>query len=181
MAYLDRQPYFRDMDRFLVRETGIHFIDVFRYLFGDVGSVWADLRQLNPDIKGEDAGLFVLDFTNRTRAIFDGNRLCDHAATNHRLTMGELQIEGARATLELTGDGQIFIRDKGRFNRQSVEFEWANTGCSGDSVYTTQKHILDFLEHSTPLETEASAYLTNLEIQELIYRSSKDGIRLTTA
>ena len=35
-AYLARQPYFRTMPRFLLRETGIHFIDTFRFLFGEI-------------------------------------------------------------------------------------------------------------------------------------------------
>lgn len=29
------QPYFKTMDKFLMFETGIHFIDTFRYLFGN--------------------------------------------------------------------------------------------------------------------------------------------------
>ena len=33
-AYLERQPYFREMPRLLIRETGVHFADVFRYLLG---------------------------------------------------------------------------------------------------------------------------------------------------
>ena len=55
-AYLERQPYFQTMERFLVHETAIHLIDTFRYLFGDVSHVYADLRRLNPVIAGEDAG-----------------------------------------------------------------------------------------------------------------------------
>ncbi len=35
-AYLDRQPFFRDYPRLLVYETGVHFIDTFRYLLGEV-------------------------------------------------------------------------------------------------------------------------------------------------
>ena len=35
-AYLDRQPYFQKMERFLIHETAIHIIDVFRFLFGEI-------------------------------------------------------------------------------------------------------------------------------------------------
>ena len=35
-AYLDRQPYFQGMSRFLIVETAIHLIDTFRYLMGEV-------------------------------------------------------------------------------------------------------------------------------------------------
>ncbi len=30
-AYLARQPYFRTMPQLLIYETGVHFIDVYRY------------------------------------------------------------------------------------------------------------------------------------------------------
>ena len=62
-AYLERQPYFQTMERFLVHETAIHFIDVFRFLLGEEPStVYASLRRLNPAIKGEDAGLMLFSF-----------------------------------------------------------------------------------------------------------------------
>ena len=58
-AYLDRQPYFQEMPRFFVFETGVHMIDVFRFLLGEVTGVFARLRRLNPAIRGEDAGLIT--------------------------------------------------------------------------------------------------------------------------
>jgi len=74
-AYLERQPYFRDMENFLIHETGVHFIDVFRYLFGEPQALSADLRRLNPVIAGEDAGHFNFYYDNGLCAQFDGNRL----------------------------------------------------------------------------------------------------------
>ncbi|MEO8347166.1 MAG: Gfo/Idh/MocA family oxidoreductase, partial [Betaproteobacteria bacterium] len=47
-AYLDRQPYFQQMQRFLVMETAIHWIDTFRFLMGEVSAVYARLRKVNP-------------------------------------------------------------------------------------------------------------------------------------
>ena len=35
-AYLERQPYFQTMPRFLVHETAIHLVDVFRFLLGEI-------------------------------------------------------------------------------------------------------------------------------------------------
>ena len=52
------------MPRFLVHETAIHLIDVFRFLFGEVATVTALLRRLNPVVAGEDLGLFVLDMVD---------------------------------------------------------------------------------------------------------------------
>ena len=94
-AYLDRQPYFQQMPRFLIHETAIHLIDVFRYLLGEVSGVAARLRRLNPAIAGEDAGLVLLDFASGAAGLFDGNRLVDFPAENPRLTMGEMLLEGS--------------------------------------------------------------------------------------
>ena len=44
-AYLDRQPFFRDYPRLLIYETGVHFIDTFRFLLGEVEEVYANLRR----------------------------------------------------------------------------------------------------------------------------------------
>jgi predicted dehydrogenase len=43
-AYLDRQPYFRAMPQFLIRETGVHFIDLVGFLFGPPTAVYAGTR-----------------------------------------------------------------------------------------------------------------------------------------
>ncbi|MFK8110772.1 MAG: Gfo/Idh/MocA family protein [Rubripirellula sp.] len=59
-AYLARQPYFQTMERFLIHEAGIHTIDTFRFLAGEIQRVWSRLRKLNPVISGEDTGIAVM-------------------------------------------------------------------------------------------------------------------------
>jgi D-apiose dehydrogenase len=177
-AYLERQPYFQQMERFLVHETAIHLIDVFRYLFGEVTSVYAQLNKLNPAIAGEDAGLIVFDFANGTRGLFDGNRLADHAADNRRLTMGEMLIEGSNSTLRLDGDGQVWLRAHGSNDESVVDYAWENTGFGGDCVRHLQQHVVDHLLHGTALMNRAEDYLKNLEIEEAVYRSASEKRRL---
>jgi len=87
-AYLARQPYFRTMPRLLLHETGIHYIDVLRYLGGGVAEVFAKLRKLNPAIAGEDCALVLLDFASGGQGIIDGNRYNDANHPNPRYTFG---------------------------------------------------------------------------------------------
>ena len=49
-AYLARQPFFRDYPRLFVFETGVHFLDTFRFLFGEVKSIYTRTAQRNPVI-----------------------------------------------------------------------------------------------------------------------------------
>ena len=178
-AYLDRQPYFQTMPRFLIHETGIHFIDVFRFLLGEVRWVWADLQRRNPAISGEDAGIVVFGFDEGLRALFDGNRLADHAAVNRRLTMGELTLEGETGCLMLDGDGKLHHRRQGDHSATPVPFDWQDRGFGGDCVMALQRHAVAHLLDNSAAENLARDYIRNLEIEEAIYRSAEEGRRLT--
>ncbi len=178
-AYLERQPYFQEMERFLVHETAIHWIDTFRYLMGEPVAVYAALRKLNPAIQGEDAGIIVFDYANGARAVFDGNRLADHAADNTRLTMGECLIEGSKGTLTLDGYGRIFLRSFGAQDEEQIQPDYDVERFGGDCVYAFQKHVTDHLAHGTSVENTAKAYLRNQEIEEAIYRSASDGRKIS--
>lgn len=171
-AYLDRQPYFQRMTRFLVHETAIHWIDTFRYLMGEVRDASAQLRRLNPAIAGEDAALILFGFENGTRGVFDGNRLADHAAPNPRLTMGELWIEGSGGTLRLDGTGRLWLRAFGDVAEIEQHFEWQDRHFGGDCVYLTNRATLDAWRRGEEPETSAARYIRNQEIVEAIYSAA---------
>jgi D-apiose dehydrogenase len=173
-AYLDRQPYFQAMPRFLIHETAIHMIDTFRFLLGEMSGVFARLRRLNPDIAGEDAGLVLFDFASGAAGLFDGNRLVDFTADNPRLTMGEMLLEGAKATLRLDGFGRLWLKPHREAEREHA-YQWQNRGFGGDSVHALQRHVIAHFEDGAPLENTGEAYLRNLEIEDAIYRSAETG------
>ncbi len=176
-AYLDRQPYFQQMERFLVAETAVHFIDTFRFLYGEPDWVWADLRRLNPAIAGEDAGLIVFGYRDGRRALFDGNRLIDHRAGNLRFTMGEALVEGSDAVVALDGDGHLAYRRHGESEVEMLEFDRSDR-FGGGCVGALQAHVVDHLLRGARLENEASDYLRNLAIVEAVYASAASGARV---
>ncbi|RLJ58855.1 putative dehydrogenase [Litoreibacter meonggei] len=177
-AYLDRQPYFQTMPRLLVHETAVHWVDAFRFLFGQPTAVYADLRRMNPIISGEDAGHILFEFPEGRRALFDGNRLLDHAAENHRLTFGEGLFEGTEGALALSGDGALHLRRFGQTENVAIlpARDWSGFG--GDCVFALQKHVVTGLKDGQPFENEAADYLFVREVEEAIYRSSEIGARV---
>lgn len=177
-AYLARQPYFQTMPKLLIHETGVHWVDVFRFLFGRPVAVYADLRRLNPAIMGEDAGLVIFEFEGGKRAVFDGNRLLDHAAENHRVTLGEGLFEGSGGTLDLRGDGSLHLRKFGETQSATVLPTEAYESFGGDCVARLQRHVVDGLLHGTAFENEAADYLFVREIEAAIYQSSETGARV---
>lgn len=177
-AYLDRQPYFQKMEKFLIHETGVHWIDTFQYLLGKPISVYADLRRMNSNITGEDAGYFIMDFEDNKRAIFDANRHLDHAAENCRTTLGECLLEGTKATISLSGNGELTMRKFGS-QTESILLEAKNyQGFAGDCVYALQSHVISGILNDSKFENSASEYLRVLELEKAIYNSACKGSKI---
>ena len=173
-AYLARQPFFREYPRLLIYETGVHFIDTFRFLLGDVQSVMAETKRLNPAIKGEDAGQMLLKFENGATAVWDANRYNESEAESPRFTFGELRIDGTGG--HLTMDANATIRVK-RLGEPPVELSYhrERKNFAGDCVYFLQRHFTDCMLSGQEFETNGRDYLRNVAIVEAAYESARTG------
>jgi predicted dehydrogenase len=173
-AYVARQPFFREYPRLLFYETGVHFIDTFRFLLGDVSSVVAETKRLNPAIRGEDAGQLLLKFENGSTAIWDANRYNESEAESPRFTFGELRIDGTAG--HLTMDASSTIRVK-RLGQPAVELQYARErkNFAGDCVYSLQRHFVDCMLSGREFESSGPDYLKNVRIVEAAYESARIG------
>jgi D-apiose dehydrogenase len=173
-AYLARQPFFREYPRLLVYETGVHFIDTFRFLLGDVVSVFARLRRLNPVIKGEDAGQVMLTFANGATAIWDANRYNEVEAEFPRFTFGSLRIDASRGHLTMGTDASIRIKPLGEPGRD-WDYPRQNVNFAGDCVYFLQRHFVDCMLSGREFESNGLDYLKTIEVVEAVYASAERG------
>lgn len=182
-AYLNRQPTFQTMAKFLIHETGVHFIDLFGWLFGDITDVYADLRQLNPAIAGEDAGLLLMDHAGGVRSVFDGNRLSDHATDNPRRTMGELMIEGEHGCIRLDGNGRLFFRPFGEAGETelTIEDKVDDTVFGGGCVEALCRRAVAGLEGKAAFENSARDYLGVMRTVDAAYQSASTGRKISIA
>jgi predicted dehydrogenase len=171
-AYLARQPYFRDYPRLLVYETGVHFIDTFRYLAGDVERVYCNLRKLNPVIAGEDCGVILFEFESGALGLWDANRYNESTVDNPRYTFGEFLVEGNGGSIRLYADGTLTVQRLGEKETEHL-YSHENRNFSGDCCYITQRHFVDRLMDGEPFETYGEDYLRTLAIQEAVYRSAE--------
>lgn len=179
-AYLARQPAFQTMPRLLLHETGVHFVDLFRWLLGAPTSVYADIRRLNPALRGEDEGLLIMDHANGARSIFDGNRLADHVTDNPRRTMGEMVIEGEGGSLRLDGAGRLWVREFGTQTEAAVPLTIPvdEDSFGGGCVAHLIAHVADALRNGLPPENTASDYLQVIRLTEAAYQSATEGQRI---
>ena len=173
-AYLDRQPYFRVMPRLLVFETGVHFVDVFRYLVGEVRQVYAALRRRNAVIAGEDAGVMLFEFQDGATGIWDASRYNESRDLDPRYTFGEFLVEGPGGSLSVDERGRLVIHPLGGTPRDH-SYVHAREGFAGDCCYHAIRHFVDRLCDGAAFETSGRDYLRTLAVQEALYASAATG------
>ncbi len=171
-AYIPRQPYFREYPRLLVFENGVHFIDTYRYLLGEIARVTAWHRRLNPVIKGEDCALVVFEFANGVIGEWDANRYNETTARNPRYTFGEFLVEGSEGSIRLAADSRLTVQRLGKAEAE-ISYERADRNFAGDCCYFTQRHFVDRLLDGEPFETSGGEYLKTLTVQEAVYRAAE--------
>jgi predicted dehydrogenase len=173
-AYLDRQPFFRNYPKLLVYETGVHFIDTFRYLLGDVTEVYAQLRRLNPVIKGEETGQIFFKFESGATAILDANRYNEVESPSPRYTFGEMRIDAMNGHLTLDTESRIRVKKLGEPGCE-VDYARENVNFAGDCVYAIQRHFVDCMLSGDEFESTGEDYLNTLRVVDAVYDSAARG------
>lgn len=166
------QPYFRQMPRLLVYETLVHTLDTFRYLAGELRSVYCVNRRVNPVLVGEDQSLIQLQFVSGLPGLIDANRISGSVPAG--VAMGTMLLEGDRAKLRMSDDGRLWLTEYGQAERPH-EFPIPAVGYKGDSVRATQAHLLDALRAGRPSESAGRDYLKTVEAVFACYRSAEAG------
>ncbi len=173
-AYLARQPYFRTYPRLFMYETGVHFLDLFRFLGGEIASITAHLAKRNRDIAGEDAALVLCRFASGASAMLDASRYNEPEHDNPRYTFGTMRIDGTKGHLRLEGDGSMHLKLLGEAV-QRLDFDPPKQGFAGDSVFATFAHFIACLQSGAPFETSGEEYLRTLALVEAAYLSQDTG------
>jgi predicted dehydrogenase len=166
------QPYFRQMPRLLVYETLVHILDTFRFLGGEIASVFCQNRRVNPAIAGEDQSLILVTFRSGVPGLIDANRISGPASAP--VAMGSLTIEGDRALLRLSADGRLWLTAYGQAEGEHA-FPTTSVGYKGDSVRATQAHLSDCLRSGRPSESEGRDYLRTVQAVFGCYQSAETG------
>jgi predicted dehydrogenase len=174
-AYLNRQPYFRDYPRLLVYENGVHFIDTYRYLAGEIQRVYAVLKKLNPVIAGEDAGVVTFEFASGATGLWDANRYNESNSSNPRYTFGEFLVDANGGSIRLYHDGRLTLQPLGQAEREHA-YHHENRGFAGDCCHATQRHFVDRMIDGGEFETNGPDYLRTLAVQDAVYRSAERGM-----
>jgi predicted dehydrogenase len=169
-AYLARQPFFRTYPRLFCYETGVHFLDTFRYLGGEISSVYTRFQKRNPAILGEDAAQIICGFATGATAILDASRYNESDAADPRYTFGLVRLDGRKGHVELDLAGNLTLKLLGQPTRR-LDYPHTREGFAGDCVYALQRHFVDCMASGAPFENTGEDYLKSTALMEACYRS----------
>jgi predicted dehydrogenase len=170
-AYLARQPFFRDYPRLFIFETGVHFLDTFRFLFGEISSVYARVARRNPVIKGEDSALLLCQFAGGGTAVLDASRYNECEAADPRYTFGRLRIDASKGHIEMNEEGVIRVKLLGQ-PAFDIDYAPSRHGFTGDSVHAVQRHFVDCVLGGKSFESTLDDYLKTVRLVEAGYQSA---------
>jgi predicted dehydrogenase len=174
-AYMDRDISFWHKSRLLLNEIGVHFADTFRFLFGEIETVYARIQRNNTTLNGEDAALIVFGFADGQTATLDASRYNENTAADPGLTFGSMRLDGSAGHLLLDTDGSLSVHPLGGIPGL-VDYHIPEDGFAGDSVYAIQRHFIDALQADLPFETDGDDYLRSLAVIEAAYESAERQI-----
>ncbi|MEW2444706.1 Gfo/Idh/MocA family protein [Micromonospora marina] len=166
------QPYFAAMPRLVLFETGVHYVDTTRYLFGEIDEVRCTTATVNPAVTGEDLVIAVLHTTGGGIVVYDADRSAV-ARTVRSLAYGTMSVEGTDATLEVADDGTMTVlRRDGRTARHDYRIP---DGWKGGCATAAQQNFVDALRGRAEAETPAADYVRTMRVVEACYQSAASG------
>lgn len=174
------QPYLATDERFIVQDLGIHILDIARALFGDVATISATTRRINPKIRGEDVATMLLDHESGATSVVD----CSYATRRTPETFPEtlLEIDGDLGTLRLDAGYRLVIQREGEVVRDVAPplLPWASRPWHNiqESVQIIQQHFVDCLRAGVQPETSGQDNLKTLALVEAAYASARDRSRI---
>lgn len=157
---------------------GIHLVDVLRFLFGEVDSVYARLERLDRQQSREDWAVITLGFGELT-ALIDiscGSHAPYGCANRTQHNVEDVRIEGDAGAI-------LLLQDPGKGDLMRVttqEGEWEQPAYDGkpieayrQSYVSTQCHFVDCLLTGSTPETHGEDNLRTLAVTLAAYHSAE--------
>lgn len=174
----DNQPFLAELDEFILTDIGSHILDVCRYLFGEVETLYCKMTSVNPKIKGEDVATVFMKMQN--------NLVCfaemSYASILEKESFPQtfVLVEGSEGSAHLTHDYEIRITTrKGTksIKAEPVLYPWLDPAYAlvHSSIVDCNRNILNALQGTSPAETTGTDNLETVRLVHASYASARSN------
>lgn len=172
------QPYLAEGERFIIEDLGIHTLDIARFLLGDVTSLVARTKRVNPKIRGEDVATILMDHENGATSIVDVSYATKLETDPFPETL--IEIDGTEGSIRLYQGYRLEVITQSGTTVSDVSpklLSWASRPWHNiqESVFAIQQHWVDKLEMREETSTSGADNLKTFALVEAAYDSAASG------
>ena len=173
------QPFLRDLSRFILTDLGTHILDVCRFLFGEVRSVYCKTTKVHDDIAGEDVATVVLE-TNNGVTVVASMAYAENYLEDECFPQTRIFVEAQHGSLELKSGYRIHVTTQDGTNEMvasPAHYSWADPAYDvvHSSIVPCQANLLHALVGTETAETIAEDNLKTLRLVDASYESAHSG------
>jgi D-apiose dehydrogenase len=172
------QPYLAKGKRFIIEDLGIHVLDIARCMLGDVTSLTARMKRVNPAITGEDVATILMDHYSGATSIVD----CSYATKLPKEPFPEtlIELDGTEGTVRLRQGYRLEVSGKNGRRAEDVSppvLPWASRPWHNiqESVLAIQRHWIECLKTDTQPATCGADNLKTFAMVDAAYQSAASG------
>ena len=169
------QPYLARERRFSILDSGIHVLDLARFLLGEVERVFCETQQRKSGIAGEDTATILL--RHRSGAVSVVETTYESRKLPDPFPETLLEIEGSKGALSLSTGENMTVSSNGKTTAESVGaslLSWTTRPwhVSQEAVLNANAHFLDSFRKGKEAETSGTDNLKTFALVEAAYESA---------
>ncbi|MET3857810.1 Gfo/Idh/MocA family oxidoreductase [Rhizobium sp. OAE497] len=172
------QPYLAEGERFIIEDLGIHTLDIARFILGDVKTLTARTKRVNPKIKGEDVATILLDHESGATSVVDVSYATKLGTENFPETL--IELDGTDGTIRLSAGYRLEVSNASGTIVSDASpqlLSWASRPWHNiqESVYAIQDHWVERLKNGGEPATSGADNLKTFALVEAAYESAATG------
>lgn len=166
----EQTDLFSGMERLILFEVGVHYLDTMRYLLGEPRALFASANKVSPHGKGEDSAVVLVQYPHASALVDSSWASLSDDTPPEPVSDETYVVEGSAGTLHLDHNATLnTLTDTGR---RSEQF-----GADGPQLGfgNAFEHFVQGVITGAPFETGAAATRKTMELVFGAYQSAATG------
>ena len=177
-AVFDNQPFLAELDEFILTDIGSHTLDICRFLFGEVDTLFCQTHSVNPKIKGEDVANVFMKMRSGISCYAEMSyaSILEYESFPQTFVL----VEGEHGSIHLTKDFEMRLTTRAGTEVVRVEpkmYSWVDPAYAvvHSSIVDCNRDILNELQEKAKAETTGADNFETVRLVHAAYASAKNN------
>lgn len=178
-VYINK-PQLKDLEEFILTDTGTHILDIARFYFGEAESVYCQIHRVHPDIKGEDIATVMMMMNSGHTTVTIKLGYPENSVEHEYFSETMIHVEGSKGTAEVAKDYWLRVTTENGTHSKRYAPAWyprvdPEYHVIHSSIVQINAHLLQALRGEVQAETPAEDNVKTLKLVFAGYDSARSG------